>query len=65
MLRQKGLHGWIVFAAAAPLSAPRAESLKPAATHLVATTIATSPLVFLCTDMLLTKLTTPNPQEIR
>ena len=66
------MHAWIAFAAAAPESAPLAESLTPAASRpvaavapSVATTIDPSPLICLCADMMLTRLTPPKAKELQ
>jgi len=63
VLRQQGIHAWIALAAAEPPSSPRVEAA--AAIDPLALGIDPSPLVFLCTDMLLSTLTTPLLQEIR
>ena len=65
VLRQQGLHAWIALAAAEPPSSPRAEAAAPSSIDPLALGIDPSPLVFLCTDMLLSTLTTPILQEIR
>lgn len=71
VLRQQGLHAWIALATAQPARLPRAKSLTPAATPVavlgpcVTATIDVSPLICLCTDMVLSKLKSPKPQELR
>jgi hypothetical protein len=70
VLRQQGLHAWIACAAAASTSATPAESTTPAASRPVATVTPEvaamsdhSPLICLCTDMLLPQLISTNHQE--
>ena len=70
VLRRQGLHAWIAAAVATPRSTLRAEPPAPTAIgsaagtpRLIPATLERSPLVCLCTDMLLARLTTQDHQS--
>jgi len=65
VVRQQGLHAWIVLVATAPPSSPRTEATAPPPTGPLAPTINRSSLVHLCTDMLVATLSSPIPKELR
>ncbi len=62
VLRQQGLHAWIVCVTTGPSSPPQADTPPTRGPEPIATASDRSPLVCLCTDMLLAALL---PQEAR
>jgi len=71
VIRQQGLQAWIGLAVTQPAGLLQTASLKTPATSVAlfgscaTATIESSPLICLCTDMLLSKLASHTPQELR
>ena len=72
VLRRQGLHAWIAMTVAASHRRARAEPTMPAGARALPgvpapllASLDPSPLICVCTDMLLSHLTHPNIQEVQ